>query len=162
MPLVSSICRFPWRCTLASTNFRLRRTVSSEVKPWRKNYLVSFNASLENPLATIPVRRYLFDEEVNKQRQEKKEKLINKMSIWLHLGPKPTGGEKSLAMGKSRPQTCLAGWRVWGVRRGGLDQCQDFDNHSPLNKKVIIRRVCFCSFLSVFVYVFNPPFDFQL
>jgi hypothetical protein len=27
---------------------------------------------------------------------------------------------------------------------------------------VIIRRVCFCSFLSVFVYVFNPPFDFQL
>ncbi len=64
----------------------------------KKLDLVSFNASLENPLAAVPVRRYLIEEEVNKRRQEEKEK-STKMSVWSHLGPKPTGGEKSLAVG---------------------------------------------------------------
>jgi len=63
--------------------------------------LVSFNASLENPLAAVPVRRYLI-EEVNKRRREEKEK-STKMSVCSHLGLKPTGGEKSLAVGKRSP-----------------------------------------------------------
>jgi hypothetical protein len=64
--------------------------------------LISFNASLENPLAAVPVRRYLIEEEVNKRRQEEKEKSM-KTSVWSRLWPKPTGGEKSLAVGKSSP-----------------------------------------------------------
>jgi hypothetical protein len=32
--------------------------------------LISFNASLENPLAAIPVSYFLIEEEVNKQSQE--------------------------------------------------------------------------------------------
>jgi hypothetical protein len=66
--------------------------------------LISFNASWENPLAAVPVRRYLIEDEVKKQRQKEKEKPIKRTSVWSRLGPKPTGGEKSLAMGKSSPQ----------------------------------------------------------
>ncbi len=52
--------------------------------------LISFNTSLENPLAAVPVRWYLIKEEVNKQSWEENEKLIKRMSVWSRHGPKPT------------------------------------------------------------------------
>jgi hypothetical protein len=55
--------------------------------------LVSLNASMENPLVAVPVRRYLIEEEVNKRSREEKEKLTKKKSVCLRLGFKPAGWE---------------------------------------------------------------------
>jgi hypothetical protein len=89
---------------LGFNKVRIKRDGKQRSKALKEKLdLISFNASLENLLAAVPVRRYLIEEEVNKQRREEKENLIKRTSIWSCLGPKPTGGEKSLAMGKSSP-----------------------------------------------------------
>ncbi len=91
--------------------------------------LISFNTSLENPLAAFPVRWYLIKEEVNKQSWEENEKLIKRMSVWLRHGPKPTGGEKSLTMGKSS---------LLSHKRVRLDdESKEFEEEVWINKETL-------------------------
>ena len=95
--------RIPVRVQLGFDKIRIEKDGEERSEALKEKVdLVSFNSSLENPLAAVPVRRYLIEEEVNKRRREEKEKLT-KTSVWSRLGPEPTGGEKSLAVGESSP-----------------------------------------------------------
>jgi hypothetical protein len=123
-----------------------------------KTELVRFNASLENPLATVSIPQFIIDESARKRALEThQEGLPKKHSVWERLGPKECGGENS-PTGRFQ-EDAEAGYVIYELDESFEEVWIDEEthHHSALGPE-INQESCLLGYCSL---MFNMPFHFQ-